>query len=174
LTFKGLHGVTSQKIELVITTAARTSNPTNPNKSRKAIVTKHLLASHRREYECAKEMFIYTYFTTESMDNAQQIYVAATLGGILSLFLGFSVIGGIEFIYFFTIRLSCWMMRSRSDAEKTNSLMATSVTSVTGQYFSPQVSTTTLNLVFRRRSRTREPPERYRRFHEHHECVYDM
>jgi hypothetical protein len=31
LTFNGLHGVISQKIELFITTAVRTSNPTNLN-----------------------------------------------------------------------------------------------------------------------------------------------
>jgi hypothetical protein len=72
LTFNGLHGhgVISQKTEHFINIAVRVSNPINPNKVSKAIAIKHLLDSDRYEYECMKEMFTCTYFTTESLNNA--------------------------------------------------------------------------------------------------------
>jgi hypothetical protein len=63
-------------------------------------------------------MFTCSHLTKKSVIDAQQISVAGSMGGILSLFLGFSVISGIEFLYFFTIRLACAMLRPPSDPDK--------------------------------------------------------
>lgn len=59
------------------------------------------------------------------------------------------------------------MLRTRSEPGKTNPLMAKSVISGTGQYFSSEVSKTTSKLEIRKKSRTGGPPVRYSRYHDH-------
>lgn len=89
------------------------------------------------------------------------------------MFLGFSVISGIEFVYYFTVRLSCSILRSHAHPEERNPSMETSEMSGTGQYlFSQQVSTTTPSLAFGKR--IMEIPGRYRRSRMDHEIVFDI
>jgi hypothetical protein len=98
--------------------------------------------------------------------------VTASIGGILSLFLGFSFIGVIELVYHFTIRLLCSLLCMRTHPEEMKPSIVKHKTRGTGQHFSPQASTITSSLNNGRRSRGMEAAGRYRRPHIAHERVY--
>jgi hypothetical protein len=117
-------------------------------------------------------MFIDKDFTVRWMYDAQKSSVTASIGGILSLFLGFSFIGVIELVYHFTIRILCSLLCMRAYPEEMNPSMAKHERRGTGQHFSPQASTTTSNLDNGRRNRALEAAGGYRRPHIAHESVY--
>jgi hypothetical protein len=98
----------------------------------------------------------------------------ASIGGILSLFLGFSFIGVIELVYHFTIRLLCSLLCIRAQPEEMNPSMAKHETRGTSQHFSLQASNTTSNLNNGRRNRAMEAAGGYRRSHIAHESVYNI
>ena len=119
-------------------------------------------------------MFIDKDFRTRWRYDAQKSSVTASVGGILSLFLGFSFIGVIELVYHFTVRLLCSLMCMRALPEEMNPSMAKHETRGTGQQSSPIASTTTSNLNNGRRNRAMEAADGYRRPHIAHESVYNI
>jgi hypothetical protein len=100
--------------------------------------------------------------------------VTASIGGILSLFLGFSFNGVIELVYHFTVRPLCSLLFMRTHPEGMNSSMAKHETHRTDQQFSPQASTTTSSLNKGRRNRAMEDSRGYRRPHIAHKSVYNI
>jgi hypothetical protein len=117
-------------------------------------------------------MFTDKDFTFIRICDAQKSSVTGSIGGILSLFLGFSFIGVIELVYHFTIRLLCWLLCMRAHPEEMKPSMAKHETLRTGQYFSPQVSTTTSNLNNGRKNRAMELAGGNRRPRNSHESFY--
>jgi hypothetical protein len=119
-------------------------------------------------------MFTDKDFVVRWMYDAQKSSVTASIGGILSLFLGFSFIGVIELVYHFTVRILCSLLCMRTLPEEINPSMAKHETRGTGQHFSPQMSTSTSDLNNGRRNRTLEAAGVYRRPYIAHESVYSI
>ena len=119
-------------------------------------------------------MFTDKDFTVGWMYDAQKSSFTASIGGILSLFLGFSFIGVIELVYHFTVRLLCSLLCTGIHPEEMNPPMAKHEVRGNGQHFSPQASTTTPNLNNGRRNRAMEDAGGYRRSHIAYESVYNI
>lgn len=119
-------------------------------------------------------MFTDKDFTVRWMYDPQKSSVTASVGGILSFFLGFSIIGVIELVYHFTIRIISSLLCMRAHPEEIKPWMAKHETRGTGQHFSRQASTSTSNLNNGRRNRAMEAAGGYRRPHVAHESVYSI
>jgi len=119
-------------------------------------------------------MFTDKDFTVRWMYDAQKNSVTASIGGILSLFLGFSFIGVIELVYHFTIRLLCSLLCMDTHPEEMKPSMAKHEIQGTVQNFSPQALTITSNLNNGRRNRAKEAAVGYRRPHITHESVFNI
>jgi hypothetical protein len=118
-------------------------------------------------------MFTDKDFTVRWMCDPQKNSVTASVGGILSFFLGFSFIGMIELVYYFTVRILCSLLCLSAHPEEIKPWMAKHETRGTGQHFSRRASTSKSNLNKGRRNRAMEAAGGYRRPHMAHESVHN-
>lgn len=88
--------------------------------TRKAVITLQALPTQRYRRQAVKDgldivggLWFVSAWTMYDLKIVERFLVS--VGGILSLFLGASILSGVEFIYFFTIRLmgTAWMNRQK-------------------------------------------------------------
>lgn len=89
--------------------------------TRKAVITLQDLPTQRYRRQRVKDdldivgLYLLIFLRHEKWIWIVLHILTVSVGGILSLFLGASILSGVEFIYFFTIRLigTSWMNRNK-------------------------------------------------------------